>query len=90
MTNIIYATEYMAKISQHVVYCLEEAKSFVSKLLVSIKENVKKLPEIIVQNKLKFENIKLIFHLTRLSQEYARIVGPDVDEGKLKKKIINE
>lgn len=37
----------------------------------------------IVEHKSKFETIKHVFHITRLLQDYARIVGPNVDDGKL-------
>lgn len=72
----------MSKISHYVITSLEEAKASISSILEHVKqESCTEKASIIAQHKSEFESIKYVFHLTRLLQEYARIVGPQVDEG---------
>jgi hypothetical protein len=80
-SNVVYATEYISKITKYIISALEEANTSISMILVQIKDFSNDKSTLIRQHKSKFENIKFIFHITRLLQDYARIVGPNVDEG---------
>ncbi|GAA5808334.1 hypothetical protein MFLAVUS_001724 [Mucor flavus] len=78
LTNIVYATEYISKISKYINSSLQDAKSEISSILEEVK--VDEQSSFVDKHKSKFETIKHIFHITRLLQDYARIVGPSVDE----------
>ncbi|CAO3606615.1 unnamed protein product [Mucor hiemalis] len=85
--NIVNAVEYISKISQHVILCLQDAKTFVSELLLTIKNDKEGVSATLLENNTKFQNIKIVFHLTRLLQEYAHIVGSEVDDAIFAEKI---
>lgn len=82
ITNIIYATESISEVSKYITSSLQDAKSSISNILDEVKEESSEKAKLIAEHKSKFESIKHIFHITRLLQDYARIVGPSVDEGK--------
>lgn len=67
-------------ISKFVTSELETTKSTVSRLHDEISSS--RDSELIKKNELTFKRIAHILHLTRLLQNYALTVGPEVDEGK--------
>jgi hypothetical protein len=81
LTNVAYASDAMSKISEYIISSLEEAKVSISSMLIQVKESSDEKAKYVAQYKPKFESIRHVFYLTRLLQDYARIVGPDVDEG---------
>ncbi|KAI9329591.1 Urb2/Npa2 family-domain-containing protein [Pilaira anomala] len=80
LTNIVYAVEHISKISKFIDSSLQNAKSSISNILEEVKSVSGEKPAFIAEHKSKFETIKHIFHITRLLQDYARIVGPNVDD----------
>lgn len=82
LSNVVYAVDAVSKVSKYIITSLTRAKTTIATILDQVKSNPEQAPEIIQNKAVIFDNIKRIFHLTRLLQEYARIVGPTVDEGK--------
>lgn len=78
---MIYATDTISEVSKFITLSLQDAKSSISTILSEFKDEPSKKADVIAEHKSKFDSIKHIFHITRLLQDYARIVGPDVDEG---------
>lgn len=82
LSNVVYAVDTISRVSKYIITSLTRAKATIATILDQVKSNPKQTSEIIQDKSTIFDNIKRIFHLTRLLQEYARIVGPTVDEGK--------
>lgn len=82
LSNVVYAVDTISRVSKYIITSLTRAKSTIATISDQVKSNPKQTPEIIQDKSTIFDNIKRIFHLTRLLQEYARIIGPTVDEGK--------
>ncbi|KAI7891608.1 Urb2/Npa2 family-domain-containing protein [Mucor mucedo] len=80
LTDVIYATDTISEVSKFITLSLQDAKSSISTILSEFKDEPSKKADVIAEHKSKFDSIKHIFHITRLLQDYARIVGPDVDE----------
>ncbi|KAI7907434.1 Urb2/Npa2 family-domain-containing protein [Cokeromyces recurvatus] len=76
LNNIIHVTDTISKVSQFVISYLNDTKNTISIILE--KDNITN--QVLQEYKHTFECMKRVFHLTRLLQEYARIVGPNVDE----------
>jgi hypothetical protein len=76
LSNIIYATDSMSLVSKYVIASLQNAKDSISDAISQTKADSS---EMMSKN---FDHVKCIFHLSRLLQEYAHIVGPAVDKGK--------
>ncbi|KAI9477719.1 MAG: Urb2/Npa2 family-domain-containing protein [Benjaminiella poitrasii] len=75
-SNIAYAVNTISKISQFSISYVERIKSTITEML---REN-NVANQIIQENQYTFDCMKKVFHLTRLLQEYARIVGPSIDD----------
>ncbi|KAI8370172.1 Urb2/Npa2 family-domain-containing protein [Choanephora cucurbitarum] len=80
LSNIAYAADTMSHISQYIVASLQTGKTTVTTLSKKMSDNSDSRQQIFIDYQDAFVTIKHIFHLTRLVQEYAQIVGPAVDE----------
>ncbi|RCI02663.1 hypothetical protein CU098_008721, partial [Rhizopus stolonifer] len=80
LSNAVYAVNALSQISSYITCSLNKAKKIVSSILEQVTKANQSEAQIIADHEGTFEQIKLVFNLTRLVQEYARIVGPTVDE----------
>ncbi|KAI8331286.1 Urb2/Npa2 family-domain-containing protein [Blakeslea trispora] len=80
LSDIVYATDTMSQTSQYIIASLQAGKTIVDTVSKKISDNEDSRQKIFVDYQATFVTIKHIFHLTRLVQEYAHIVGPAVDE----------
>ncbi|KAL7313294.1 hypothetical protein PS15m_007055 [Mucor circinelloides] len=80
LSSVVYAVDTVSQVSKYIITSLTRAKSTITTILDQVKSKLEETPDIIQEKTAIFDNIKRIFHLTRLLQEYARIVGPAVDE----------
>ncbi|KAK4518451.1 BHLH domain-containing protein [Mucor velutinosus] len=80
LSNTIYAVDTVSQVSKYIIASLTRAKSTIATILDQVKSKPKETSSIVQEKTTIFDNMKRIFHLTRLLQEYARIVGPTVDE----------
>lgn len=80
LSHIVYAVDTVSQVSKYIITSLTRAKSTIATILDQVKGKPQETSSIIQEKTAIFDNMKRIFHLTRLLQEYARIVGPAVDE----------
>ncbi|KAI8636630.1 Urb2/Npa2 family-domain-containing protein [Parasitella parasitica] len=89
LSNIVYAVDTVSRVSQYIITSLTRAKATIATISDQVKNNPEQTHHIIQEKATIFENFKRIFHLTRLLQEYARIVGPAVDQAIEAKELSN-
>lgn len=80
LSNVIYAVETVSQVSKYIITSLTRAKGTITTILDQVKSKPDETRCIIQERAAIFANMKRIFHLTRLLQEYARMVGPTVDQ----------
>ncbi|CEP18278.1 hypothetical protein [Parasitella parasitica] len=80
LSSIVYAVDTVSIISKYIITSLTRAKTTIDTISEQVKSSPEQTFHIIQEERAIFDNIKRTFHLTRLLQEYARIVGPTIDQ----------
>jgi hypothetical protein len=72
----------VAVVSEHLDTMLQNTKTTISKLTKQIGNKKEDTDDILSGHIYEFNNIKQVLQLTRLIQTYAKMIGPDIDQGK--------